>query len=220
MVGDVLSNLEDLWYVTGSHIRIRSASLRQMLWLSLSVYHADTHKHTIKYGLRHGLHGDVKSRAESLGSLTNHKQLIEHGAHNNAAPFGVEEIYSLEGLLAKQPPTLAVSQCFCPPGNFPTLPVFVSYSLPRVFFPFTVRPFIPSSSCSCCCLGFVSHHFSCTLRCPLWSDFIPQSGFNFIQIATEFISPLLSLQVHPRVAPSLHFLTTDKYHKGEIQFHC
>lgn len=49
-----------------------------------------SHRHTITYSLCHRLH-DVKSRAESPHSLTNHKQLIEHGAHGNTAPSGLED---------------------------------------------------------------------------------------------------------------------------------
>lgn len=139
--GDEQSNLEDLWYVTGSHIRIHSAFLWQILSLSLSVYLTDTHKHTIKYGLCHRLH-DVKSWAESLGSLTNHKQLIEHGTLNNITMLPPLVLKSDVLLCAKHPSTLVVSQCLCPLGILllpSCLCFFLSLSLSS-FFPFTVCP--------------------------------------------------------------------------------
>lgn len=44
--GEGQDYLEDLWHATGSHIRVHSASRRQMLSLSLAVYHMRTHKNT------------------------------------------------------------------------------------------------------------------------------------------------------------------------------
>lgn len=90
---DKWSDLEDLWYTAGSHIRIHSAAVRQMLSFSLTVYHADTQAHNNIQSPASASWCQI--RAGSLPSLTNHTKLIEHGAQGNAAPFGVQAWCSL-----------------------------------------------------------------------------------------------------------------------------
>lgn len=157
--------------------RIYDMLLAATLEFTLPLSDCLSHRHTITYSLCRRLH-DVKSRAESLRSLTNHKQLIEHGAYGNAAPFGPEEWLSLwkSGYVNSgcQPVPL--------PSLHPLLPSCLCFFLSITLWHFSlqclVNPFLPLPDLTLivCCNVAVSLYTAF----PSCSDFTLQSDFNFI----------------------------------------